>query len=57
MGRLPCARSDLLMIQKLFGGFVVGLVVSLLLSMGTFIEWRSATSGPDINLMAEGCGL
>ncbi|GHU03535.1 hypothetical protein FACS1894158_02150 [Betaproteobacteria bacterium] len=36
-----------MMIQKLLGGFVVGLVVSLLLSSGAFIEWRSAASGPD----------
>jgi hypothetical protein len=44
-----------MIIRRLFGGFVVGLVVSLLLSNGTFIEGRSVTPGPVIDLMADGC--
>jgi hypothetical protein len=43
-------------IQRLLGGFVVGLVVSLLLSSGTFIEWRLTTPSQDTRVM-EGCPL
>jgi hypothetical protein len=44
-----------MIIQRLFGGFVVRLAVSLLLSTGPFIEGRSLTLGPVIDLMADGC--